>query len=410
MLVRDTTFPNRDSQIHSRVLQLGEILKKKYAVYTESASVKVHAPAACLYRYMYTAVYNKFSIHILLLVAVMPRLSIVARRTAVLLRTRGLSVSAICASLTENGHHISRAGLYNLFRKYDQTKTIADKPRAAKKKNLQEEQLEFIDATLRHNDEVNATSMKWMIEEKWPHISFSRSSVRRAQREKGWTASKAKYCQMIRNANYEKRLLWCKQCLQDAETFDDVIFSDESTVVIDNHGRLCFRKIGEPKQLNPRPKHPASIHIWGGISKRGATNIVLFSGIMDSIAYRTILETGLLPFIARTYPDHHRFQQDNDPKHTSKLVQEYLLDKKINWWKIPAESLDLNPIENVWGSMKTFLRETHKPKDLESLKTGIISCFGRKCHLKFVRVTSDTSTKLFLKLLKSRAVHQDSDC
>ena len=33
MLVRDTTFPNRDSQIHSRVSQLSEILKKKYAVY-----------------------------------------------------------------------------------------------------------------------------------------------------------------------------------------------------------------------------------------------------------------------------------------------------------------------------------------------------------------------------------------
>jgi len=39
---------------------------------------------------------------------------------------------------------------------------------------------------------------------------------------------------------------------------------------------------------------------------------------------------------------------------------------KVNWWKSPAESLDLNPIE-VWGSMKTYLGDKHKPKKLEQL-------------------------------------------
>ena len=43
---------------------------------------------------------------------------------------------------------------------------------------------------------------------------------------------------------------------------------------------------------------------------------------------------------------------------------------RVNWWKSPAESLDLNPIE-VWGSMKTYLGDKHKPKNLEQLKEGI---------------------------------------
>jgi len=29
--------------------------------------------------------------------------------------------------------------------------------------------------------------------------------------------------------------------------------------------------------------------------------------------------------------------------------------KKIKWWKTPPESPDLNPIENIWGSMKQYL-------------------------------------------------------
>ena len=39
-----------------------------------------------------------------------------------------------------------------------------------------------------------------------------------------------------------------------------------------------------------------------------------------------------------------------------------------SWWKSPAESPDLNPIEKVWGSMKTYLTDKHKPRNLEELK------------------------------------------
>jgi hypothetical protein len=37
-----------------------------------------------------------------------------------------------------------------------------------------------------------------------------------------------------------------------------------------------------------------------------------------------IIKGNLLPFIQTTFPDSHRFQQDNDPKHKSKLAQEFM--------------------------------------------------------------------------------------
>ena len=43
----------------------------------------------------------------------------------------------------------------------------------------------------------------------------------------------------------------------------------------------------------------------------------------------------------------------------------------VNWWRSPTESPDLNPIEKVWGSMKTYLWDKVKPKNLVELKTGI---------------------------------------
>ena len=43
----------------------------------------------------------------------------------------------------------------------------------------------------------------------------------------------------------------------------------------------------------------------------------------------------------------------------------------VQWWQSPAASSDLNPIEMLWGSMKTFIRDKVKPKNLGELKDGI---------------------------------------
>ena len=134
---------------------------------------------------------------------------------------------------------------------------------------------------------------------------------------------------------------------------------------------MTYHRLGEAAWLKPRPKYPPKIQVWGGISARGAAKVVVFSGIMNATRYTDILDALLVPFLEDVYPDGHRFQQDNDPKHTSRYAQRYYEEKDINWWKIPASSPDLNPIENVWGAMKLYLQDQVKPKNLTELKAGI---------------------------------------
>ena len=100
----------------------------------------------------------------------------------------------------------------------------------------------------------------------------------------------------------------------------------------------------------------------------------MIDGIMTATRYGNILKASLVPFVQECY---HRVYQDNDPKHTSKYIQEFFDINRISWWKSPAESPDLNPIEKVWGSMKTYLRDKHKPRNLEELKEGIRAYWKR---------------------------------
>ena len=90
--------------------------------------------------------------------------------------------------------------------------------------------------------------------------------------------------------------------------------------------------------------------------------MIIFSGIMNAEYLAEIFQVGLLSFLRDRYLDGHRLQQDNDPKHASYLIEEFFKEHNVNWWPTPPESLDLNPIENVWGSLKQFLRNTYKKK------------------------------------------------
>ena len=141
--------------------------------------------------------------------------------------------------------------------------------------------------------------------------------------------------------NKRKWLIWCKEQQRVKEDFKDVIFTDESTIQLEQHSRICFRKKRQPRLLKQRPKHPVKIHVWEGISSRGATNIIMFTGIINAQRLRRVLEAGLLPFIRERYPDGHRLQQDNDPKHASNYIADFFEQNSVNWWPTPPESPDL---------------------------------------------------------------------
>jgi hypothetical protein len=288
--------------------------------------------------------------------------------------------------LEEEDISISRSALYELLKKYNRYHTIADLKRAPRPRILQEEHYRFIDNTMAENMDLTARQLYCLFKQNFSTIEVSISTIKRARLELGWICKRVKYCQLITEVNKEKRVTWCLERVttNDLE-MDDVIFTDESTVQIEAHRKVIFRKAGHPIKLVAKPKHPQKVHVWAGISARGATSIVMFTWIMNATRYTDILDASLVPFLEEHFPQDHRFQQDNDPKHTSRWAQDYFESKEINWWRTPPSSPDLNPIENVWGSMKVDV----KVQTTQLLSKGQVNTqrSGNSCTIIQVRKT-----------------------
>jgi len=71
------------------------------------------------------------------------------------------------------------------------------------------------------------------------------------------------------------------------------------------------------------PKDRTKILAWGGFYIVGKTSLFCFCQIMNAEFYVEILRNHV-PQIDEMLGDDWRFQQDNDPKHTSRLAREFL--------------------------------------------------------------------------------------
>jgi transposase len=172
-----------------------------------------------------------------------------------------------------------------------------------------------------------------------------RTIIERIHEQTGFESYKTIRKPWLRPANIKKRLAWAKEHVHwTKEQWRNVIWSDESPFTLRcNRLGKCWRLASERDEhfaTTPTIKHDKKINVWGCFCYYGVGSLAQITGIMDGPMYCDILENNLQASIDMYFEEGQNvlFQQDNDPKHTSKVAKEYMASE--NWpvmiW--PAQS------------------------------------------------------------------------
>lgn len=287
--------------------------------------------------------------------------------------------------------NISRDTIGSIVRKFKAKGTVERLPGRGRKRLLSATAVRYLRRKVEKNPRVTAEELRQDMSE--GGIQVSSQTIRRTLRNDGFHARTPRRTPLLTPKHKKSRLQYAKNHVDKPQRFwDTVLWSDETK--LDLFGpmdqRYVWRRKNDAykeKNTLPTVKHGGgSVMLWGCFASSGTGNLQRVQGNMNSVHYQEILDANVMQSVTKLRLGRRwTFQQDNDPKHTSKSTTAWLQKKG---WKIlewPSQSPDLNPIENLWWDLKKAVA-ARKPKNVNELEAF--------AHEEWAKIPVDRCKKL----------------
>ena len=196
--------------------------------------------------------------------------------------------------------------------------------------------------------------------------SLSYPTVRRILRRNGLESHIAAKKTLLTADRKAQRVQYC-QSMSSFHSWSSVIFVDESMFYTSKLGPKCVLR-SRSTRFNEEFLNlidfsgGCSVSVFGALTSTGLGPLMRIQGHLNSEKYCEILEDYVL-FLQEKFPDDNFYWlQDNCPVHCSNESMIFIrLNFRGGFINHPPYSPDLNPIENVWGIVKTELKNFPKP-------------------------------------------------
>lgn len=167
-------------------------------------------------------------------------------------------------------------------------------------------------------------------------INVHASTIRRKLKRHDIHGRVARKKPLLSRKNKAARFNFAREHLDKPKAFwKSILWTDESKIELFGHNQNChvWRKANtayqEKNLLQTVKQSGGNVKVWGSFSASGPGQLYIIQGNINSHAYRQILDQNLLPSVRELKLGRKWvLQQDNDPKHTSKTIKEWLKRKR----------------------------------------------------------------------------------
>ncbi|GJE98764.1 transposase [Phanerochaete sordida] len=234
------------------------------------------------------------------------------------------------------------------------------KPRPGRPRKMDERDVRQAARAITSNFASDATDVQRKL---FPHVSPV--VVRQRLSEAGLPGRRRRKKPLLSKKAVQKRRVWEKRHrLREMKVWKRTIFSDESKFnLVGSDGLVwCRRRTGEalkPQYVKKKVAHgEGHIMVWGCITWNGVGRLHRIKGTLRKEQYCEIMKESFLGTLDDHSLSRHDiiFQQDNDPKHTSKLGTQWFRENHITVLDWPSSSPDMNIIEHVWAILDAKVR------------------------------------------------------
>jgi transposase len=295
------------------------------------------------------------------------------RLAVVALYKAGMKAADIC--LKEG---LGRSTVYNILRKFNSENTIERNKGSGSSFKLSSKAIAFLKEKIKINNRLSFPKLAKMLHQEMG-IKVSKWTISRALEHEGLFARSPAKKPCLSPKNIKDRFdAVSKWIYWPVDKYKKIIWSDECRFCLDGSDgnqkviRPVNTRFDDANITKTRKFKGGSVMVWGCISYYGVGKLVVVDETLNATRYTQLLAEKLHRSATKmAFSNDFIFQQDNAPCHKAAHTMRFFKENEIKVLEWPAQSPDLNPIENLWAYMKKKLNNkkfSTKKKLIKKLK------------------------------------------
>lgn len=271
--------------------------------------------------------------------------------------------------------NVGRSSVMRWRKKYYRTGKIDRKVGSGRKQLVSNRLGRRISRLIECGDCENARDIELFLENN-ENICISQRTIQRILKKNGYHAVVKKKKPFLTAQHKKKRLEFARTVKNwTINDWKKVIFSDETKINLKGSDgkRYVWKKKNAP--LNDRFMERkvryggGGIMIWSCFGYKSVGYACRVDGGIDAAMYQNILADEMIRSVEWCVDDEkdYIFWQDNASSHKAATTMKWFEENDVKLIEVPANSPDLNPIENLWWIIKCHIHQKGPFSNKETL-------------------------------------------